>query len=118
MINYRVIAGAGVSLLCLSAIWAQNNGRPGSQLVWAPKPVTMTPWTAPNKPHWKLAEILAERRSVTEGVTTAGAVMDMAARIGVEMPICAGVDAVIIKGVSLDDVIRALLSRPFRSVGL
>ena len=66
----------------------------------------------------QLAEILAERRSVTEGVTTAGAVMDMAARIGVEMPICAGVDAVINKGVSLDDVIRALLSRPFRSEGL
>ncbi len=65
-----------------------------------------------------LADILAERRSVTEGVTTAGAVMDMAARIGVEMPICAGVDAVINKGVSLDEAIRALLSRPFRSEGL
>ncbi len=64
MINYRVIAGAGVSLLCLSAIWAQNNGRPGSQLVWAPKPVTMTPWTAPNKPHWKLAEILADHKGM------------------------------------------------------
>ncbi|MDO8605539.1 MAG: NAD(P)H-dependent glycerol-3-phosphate dehydrogenase [Phaeospirillum sp.] len=65
-----------------------------------------------------LAEILAERRSVTEGVTTAGAVMDMAARIGVEMPICAAVDAIINKGVSLDEAIRALLSRPFRSEGL
>ncbi len=65
-----------------------------------------------------LADILGERRSVTEGVTTAGAVMDMAGRIGVEMPICAGVDAVINKGVSLEDAIRALLSRPFRSEGL
>jgi len=65
-----------------------------------------------------LAHILAERRSVTEGVTTAGAVMDMAARIGVEMPICASIDAVINHGVSLDDVIRALMSRPFRSEGL
>lgn len=65
-----------------------------------------------------LAEILGERRSVTEGVTTAGAVMDMAARMGVEMPICAAVDCVINKGVSLDDAIRALLSRPFRSEGL
>ncbi|OAN50240.1 glycerol-3-phosphate acyltransferase [Paramagnetospirillum marisnigri] len=65
-----------------------------------------------------LADILGERRSVTEGVTTAGAVMDMSARLGVDMPICAGVDAVINKGVSLDDAIRALLSRPFRSEGL
>ena len=65
-----------------------------------------------------LAHILAERRSVTEGVTTAGAVMDMAARIGVEMPICASIDAVINRGVSLDDAIRALMSRPFRSEGL
>ncbi|RAU23046.1 glycerol-3-phosphate acyltransferase [Paramagnetospirillum kuznetsovii] len=65
-----------------------------------------------------LGDILGERRSVTEGVTTAGAVMDMAARMGVEMPICAGVDAVINKGVSLDDAIRALLSRPFRDEGL
>ncbi|TAN55285.1 MAG: NAD(P)-dependent glycerol-3-phosphate dehydrogenase [Magnetospirillum sp.] len=65
-----------------------------------------------------LGEILAERRSVTEGVTTAAAVMDMAGRIEVEMPICAAVDAVINRGVGLEDAIRALLSRPFRSEGL
>src|SRR5579862_8695404 len=47
------------SSLFLTALWSQNNGRPGSQLVWAPKPATLTPWNKPNKPHWKLAEILA-----------------------------------------------------------
>lgn len=65
-----------------------------------------------------LAEILGERRSVTEGVHSAGAVVDMAGRLGVEMPISAAVDAVINKGQSLDEAIRALLSRPFRSEGL
>jgi len=25
----------------------------------APKPATLTPYTAPHKPHWKLSEILA-----------------------------------------------------------
>ncbi|CAA7620882.1 NAD(P)H-dependent glycerol-3-phosphate dehydrogenase [Magnetospirillum sp. SS-4] len=65
-----------------------------------------------------LADILGERRSVTEGVTTAGAVMEMTAVLGVEMPICAAVDAVINHHVGLDEAIRALLSRPFRNEGL
>lgn len=64
-----------------------------------------------------LADILGERRSVTEGVHSAGAVVDMAGRLGVEMPISAAVDAVINRGQSLDEAIRALLSRPFRSEG-
>lgn len=67
---------------------------------------------------FSLGEILSARRSVTEGVTTAGAVMDMAGRLGVEMPICAAVDAVINRGVSLNEAIQALLSRPFRSEGI
>jgi len=65
-----------------------------------------------------LADILGERRSVTEGVHSAAAVVDMAGRMGVEMPICAGVDAVINQGIDLDQAIRQLLSRPFRSEGL
>ncbi|MGE5516461.1 MAG: NAD(P)H-dependent glycerol-3-phosphate dehydrogenase [Bacteroidota bacterium] len=65
-----------------------------------------------------LADILAERRAVTEGVWTAGAVVAMAAGLGIEMPICAAVDAVINQGADLDDVIRALLSRPFRAEGI
>ena len=65
-----------------------------------------------------LADILAERRAVTEGVWTAGAVVAMAGTLGIEMPICAAVDAVINRGADLDGVIRALLSRPFRAEGI
>jgi glycerol-3-phosphate dehydrogenase (NAD(P)+) len=62
-----------------------------------------------------LADILGERRSVTEGVYTAGAVMDMAAALGVDMPLCAAVDAVINRGADLDATIAGLLSRPFKA---
>ena len=62
-----------------------------------------------------LAEVLAERRAVTEGVYTAGAVMDLAGKLGVEMPLCAAVDAVINRGAALDATIQGLLARPFRA---
>ena len=29
---------------------------------WSPKPTTLTPYIAPNKPHWKLSEILAAHK--------------------------------------------------------
>jgi glycerol-3-phosphate dehydrogenase (NAD(P)+) len=64
-----------------------------------------------------LADILGERRAVTEGVWSAGAVVTMAAGLGIEMPICAAVDAVLNKGADLDETIQRLLSRPFRSEG-
>ncbi|CAA7624552.1 NAD(P)H-dependent glycerol-3-phosphate dehydrogenase [Magnetospirillum sp. UT-4] len=64
-----------------------------------------------------LADILASRRAVTEGVWTAGAVVEMATGLGIEMPICAAVDSVINRGHDLDDAITALLSRPFRAEG-
>ncbi|HTC84777.1 MAG TPA: hypothetical protein VK683_10505, partial [Rhizomicrobium sp.] len=35
---------------------------------WAPKPTTMTPYTAPNKPHWKLSEILAAHKGQSDWV--------------------------------------------------
>ena len=62
-----------------------------------------------------LADILAERRAVTEGVWSAGAVVELALREGIEMPICAGVDAVLNKGFDLDKAIAQLLSRPFKA---
>ncbi|MCR6629315.1 MAG: NAD(P)-dependent glycerol-3-phosphate dehydrogenase [Magnetospirillum sp.] len=65
-----------------------------------------------------LADILAGRRAVTEGVWSAGAVVALAATLGIEMPISAAVDAVINSGADLGDVIRALLSRPFRAEGI
>lgn len=64
-----------------------------------------------------LAEILAERRSVAEGVYTAAAVVGLAGRLGVDMPICAAVDAILNRGAGLDEAIDGLLARPFRGEG-
>lgn len=61
-----------------------------------------------------LAEVLGERRSVAEGVATAPAVVALARRHGVEMPICEAVAAVVAGGMGVDDAIAALLARPFR----
>ncbi|SEH29021.1 NAD(P)H-dependent glycerol-3-phosphate dehydrogenase [Magnetospirillum fulvum] len=65
-----------------------------------------------------LQEILGGRHSVTEGVHSAAAVLGMAATAGIEMPICAAIDAVLNRGADLDGAIRALLARPFRSEGV
>jgi len=65
-----------------------------------------------------LGEILAARKSVTEGVWTAGIVVREAEKLGIEMPICAAVDSVLNRGATLDDAIRALLARPFRAEGV
>ena len=61
-----------------------------------------------------LAEILAERQSVAEGVHSAAAVVALAARLGVDMPICQAVDAILNHGAAIDNTIDGLLARPFR----
>ena len=60
-----------------------------------------------------LAEILAARRSVTEGVATAASVIGLAARLGIEMPISAAVEGLLHHGIGIDDTIDGLLARPF-----
>ena len=62
-----------------------------------------------------LEAALAGRRSVVEGVATAAAVARLAARLQVEMPITAAVDGVLHRGMAIDAMIEALLSRPYRS---
>jgi glycerol-3-phosphate dehydrogenase (NAD(P)+) len=62
----------------------------------------------------RLADILAARRSVAEGVTSAAAAAELAQRLGIEMPIVAAVDAILHHGAAIDAAIEALLSRPFR----
>ncbi len=62
-----------------------------------------------------LEEILNARKSVTEGVHSAGAVVALAKRHGVEMPICEAVHGVVKGRMSVDEAIEALLSRPLRS---
>ncbi len=62
-----------------------------------------------------LAAIEGERQSVAEGVSSAPAAVALAARVGVEMPIAAGIDAILHRGAAIDAVVAALLARPFRS---
>ena len=58
---------------------------------------------------------LLEAATVVEGGPTAAAIMQRAASLGIELPICRAVDAVIHHHGDLDKIIGDLLSRPFRS---
>jgi glycerol-3-phosphate dehydrogenase (NAD(P)+) len=60
-----------------------------------------------------LAEILAERRSVAEGVDSAQAVAALAEKLGVDMPICQAAARLLRGEVSLEETIKGLLARPF-----
>lgn len=60
------------------------------------------------------ATVLDAREAVTEGVTSAPAIVTMAATLGVEMPIAGAVHAVLHRGASVDDAIGGLLARPFK----
>jgi glycerol-3-phosphate dehydrogenase (NAD(P)+) len=65
-----------------------------------------------------VGEVMAERRSVAEGAATAPALAALAGRLGVEMPICAAVDAVLAGRISVEAAIEQLLARPFRAEGV
>jgi glycerol-3-phosphate dehydrogenase (NAD(P)+) len=60
-------------------------------------------------------QALAGKRSVAEGYESAPAVRELAARAGVEMPICEGVAALLAGETTVDGLIDALLSRPLKS---
>jgi len=62
-----------------------------------------------------LAEALDGKMSVAEGVASAPAVRQLAARLGVEVPISEAVAAILANEVSVDAAIAGLLSRPLRS---
>lgn len=62
-----------------------------------------------------LSEALAARHGIVEGVATATAVRQLAERLGVEMPICDAVDAVLDRGAAIGETVERLLSRPFRA---
>jgi len=62
-----------------------------------------------------LADILASRRSIAEGVTTAAAVETLATSIGVDMPISFAVNRILKDASSIDEEIRGLLSRPLKN---
>lgn len=59
-----------------------------------------------------LADILAERPSSPEGLSTASAAHGLARRLGVDVPIIAAVDAVTSGSLDVASVVQALLARP------
>jgi glycerol-3-phosphate dehydrogenase (NAD(P)+) len=61
----------------------------------------------------KLADILAERRSVAEGVDSARSVTALAETLGIDMPICRAVAGLVTGAATIDDIIAGLLARPF-----
>ncbi len=62
----------------------------------------------------KLANVLAARRSVAEGVATARAIAVNARTFGVEMPICAAVDGILHQNADIDRVIAGLMERDLK----
>jgi glycerol-3-phosphate dehydrogenase (NAD(P)+) len=62
-----------------------------------------------------LAQFLAARRSVAEGVSSAAAAATLARRLKVEMPIVFAIDAVLHHGAEINRVIEELLARPFKT---
>ncbi len=62
-----------------------------------------------------LAEILGARRSVSEGVATAAAVVALARQHCLEMPIAEAVNAICTGTTTVDTALAALLARPFRA---
>jgi glycerol-3-phosphate dehydrogenase (NAD(P)+) len=66
----------------------------------------------------RLDAALAGKTSVAEGVASAPAVVALAARLGVETPICAAVAAVLDGRIGVDEAITALLARPLRAEGV
>jgi glycerol-3-phosphate dehydrogenase (NAD(P)+) len=62
-----------------------------------------------------LADILAARTGVTEGVTTAAAAHVLAKKHKIEMPIVAAVDAVLNRKADIDAEIKGLLARPLKA---
>ena len=59
-----------------------------------------------------LEDIMAGRNAVTEGVATAPALKNLSAKIGVEMPICDAVAAILAGDSDVDTAITTLLNRP------
>ncbi|MBV8061484.1 MAG: NAD(P)-dependent glycerol-3-phosphate dehydrogenase [Alphaproteobacteria bacterium] len=63
----------------------------------------------------KLADILAARNSVTEGVHTAEAAQTLARKSGVDMPVVEAVCGILQGTLAIDEAINGLLARPLKS---
>ncbi|MCL2161440.1 MAG: NAD(P)-dependent glycerol-3-phosphate dehydrogenase [Betaproteobacteria bacterium] len=58
-----------------------------------------------------LSDILAELGHVAEGVPTAREVVQLSRRLGVDMPVCNGVDTLLHDNVNVHDAVKQLLAR-------
>jgi glycerol-3-phosphate dehydrogenase (NAD(P)+) len=59
----------------------------------------------------KLEEVLAERHTVAEGVTTTRAALQMAEKLGVELPVTAEVARVLFEGKPVREAVKSLMIR-------
>jgi glycerol-3-phosphate dehydrogenase (NAD(P)+) len=62
-----------------------------------------------------LSEALTEIGQVAEGVPTTRVLCELAAKSGVEMPLCTAIHAVLFEGRSAPDMIRELMLRPLKN---
>ena len=62
----------------------------------------------------KIEDILAARNSVTEGVSTAPALTQLAAQKGIDMPICGAVAQIVTGKIDPKMAVAQLLSRPLK----
>lgn len=65
-----------------------------------------------------LDEAIAQTGGTAEGVKSCRSVQELARQVGVDMPITDAVVAVLHEGMPVDDMTRALLSRPHKSEGV
>lgn len=63
----------------------------------------------------RMAEVLAKRAGVTEGVATAPAIVARAAGVGVELPICAAVADLVADRITVAEAMARLMARPQRA---
>ena len=62
-----------------------------------------------------LDEVLGSRKSVSEGVYTASALIEIAEVSGLDLPICEAVHSIVSGAVSVDQAIEDILARPLRA---
>jgi glycerol-3-phosphate dehydrogenase (NAD(P)+) len=62
-----------------------------------------------------MAEVVAEMKMVAEGVKTSRTVLDLAATVGVEMPIAEQVVAVLYRGRTVAEALPALMLREVKA---
>ena len=62
----------------------------------------------------KFSDILASRRTVSEGVYTASAVKNLSNELDCDMPICNAVYDLLHNGTDVEEVVSRLMNRPLK----